>query len=86
VEVQEELQEDEEASALVDEAAVEVEASQEVEVVASHQEAEVVLGVDSLADVVDLLPYSGCVDISAFGRMPMATWCCGLRRNSIKGL
>jgi hypothetical protein len=52
-EVLEELQEDEVASALVDEVAGVVEASQEVEAVASLQEAEAVQEVASLVDEVD---------------------------------
>lgn len=56
MEAQEGLQEDEVASALVDEVAgVEVGDSREEEAVASHQEAEVVPEVDFLGDVVDYL-------------------------------
>jgi len=63
--VQEELQEDAEASALVDEVVAEAEGSQEAEAGASHQEAEVVQEVAFLVDVVNFLT-PGCVDILAF--------------------
>lgn len=51
--MQEELQEDAEASALVDEVVAEAEDFQEAEAGASHQEAEVVQEVAFLVDVVD---------------------------------
>ena len=63
--MQEERQEDAEASALVDEVVAEAAGSQEAEAGVSHPEAEVVDEVAFLADVVDFLT-PGCVDILAF--------------------
>jgi hypothetical protein len=83
--VLEELQEGEVASALVGEVAGVVEASQEVEVVASLQEAEVVPEAAFLVDEVDRLPLCLCRYLGVFGVCNGNTGAVGYP-GSIKGL